>query len=111
MQLSFGPQAAQAMAAAHYANEAANRTDNIMKKLILKTLALAVLPLLGKADDHTSGNDFDRAIRRNSARLFVEKSSATASQRCRPSANFSPDEPTTFYQWVQMNHSRAQMVT
>jgi hypothetical protein len=38
---------------------------------MLVALALAVLPFLGKADD-TSGNGFDRAIRRNHASLFKE---------------------------------------
>src|SRR5207245_828608 len=38
---------------------------------MLAALALALLPLLGKADD-TSGNDFDGAIRRNNATLFTE---------------------------------------
>jgi hypothetical protein len=42
-----------------------------MKKTMLAALAVALLPFLTKADD-TSGNDFDRTIRRNNARLFVE---------------------------------------
>ena len=37
----------------------------------LHALALALLPFLRRADD-TSGNGFDRTIRRNDARLFME---------------------------------------
>ena len=37
----------------------------------LHSLALALLPFPGRADE-TSGNGFDRTIRRNDARLFVE---------------------------------------
>jgi len=40
----FGPQAAEAIPWTHHANETANRTHRIMKKLILAALALAVLP-------------------------------------------------------------------
>lgn len=52
-----------------------------MKKIILTVLALAVLPILGKAGDDTSsrnkaeavsGNGFDRAIFRNNTRLFTQ---------------------------------------
>src|SRR5574342_496649 len=52
-----------------------------MKKTMLAALALAVLPFLGRADDDNSGkdkaddnsgNDFDRAIRRNHTSLFRE---------------------------------------
>lgn len=42
-----------------------------MKKTTLVTLALALLPLLSKADD-TLGRDFDRAGRRNNTILFAE---------------------------------------
>jgi hypothetical protein len=42
-----------------------------MKKTMLAALALSLLPFLGKADE-TSGNDFDRVILRNNARLFTE---------------------------------------
>ena len=42
-----------------------------MKKNILATLALALLPFLGKADDNSVQN-FDRAILRNNSMLFTE---------------------------------------
>jgi hypothetical protein len=42
-----------------------------MNKTMLAALSLALLPFLGKADD-TLGRDFDRASRRNNARLFTE---------------------------------------
>jgi len=36
-----------------------------MKRTLLAAMALALLPFPGKADDDSSGNGFDRAIRRS----------------------------------------------
>jgi len=47
-------------------------THNRMKKTILATLALALLPLVGKAGNDTSGDDLDRATLQNHADLFKQ---------------------------------------
>jgi hypothetical protein len=49
-----------------------NPIMNPYTSLFFAALALPLLPLLGRADNDSSGDDFDRAILRNDTKLFKD---------------------------------------